>query len=290
MAIKLAVSSGKGGTGKTSVALSLYHFLDRTGEPVRLVDCDVEEPNGHLFFEGLKPFESRRITRDIPVIDPSACTYCRKCSEWCEFNAILVIPPTRFAEINPALCHSCGACSAACQDGAIRYSREEIGDINIYNTGIGKGMWEGKLRIGSAMQTMLIRELLKSLPPAEELQILDSPPGTSCPVVETISGSDFVVLVTEPTPFGLHDLKLMVELVLELGLEFGVVVNKAGLGNRDVFSYLEQEGIPLLGEIPFERQYAAAYAEGNILSGIPRSIEKAYGTILENIMLKIKEQ
>jgi MinD superfamily P-loop ATPase len=236
----------------------------------------VEEPNDHLFFPGLEPADEQEVTRDIPVIDTAVCTFCRKCAGFCTFNAILVIPSANFAEINPSLCHSCGACTVACEEGAIFYRKEVTGQLNRYDTGIGCGLKEGKLSIGSRLQTMVIRELLQSLPSSQSIQILDAPPGTSCPVVETIAVTDYLILVTEPTPFGQHDLELMVDLAEELQIPFGVIVNKAGLGTREIYSYLDEKGITLLGEIPFNRDFAAAYAEGRILSRIPNQVREAY--------------
>jgi MinD superfamily P-loop ATPase len=277
MAYKIAVASGKGGTGKTTVAVNLFRHLSmQDGIRITLLDCDVEEPNDLLFFPDTVKEEQVVVAQETPVIDPSRCTYCRKCAEYCEFNAILVIPPTRFAEVNPALCHSCGACSVACESDAIWVKDEEVGTISRYETGAHASLVEGRLKIGSSMQTMVIRSLKHHMKGDQDIVILDAPPGTSCPVVETISDVDFIVLVTEPTPFGLHDLQLMVTLVRELHKPFGVVVNKANLGNRKIYGYLGSEKITLLEEIPFSRSYAARYAGGQLFSRIPPAIEKAY--------------
>jgi len=285
MPIRIAIASGKGGTGKTTVASRLYsYFSSETSSGVMLVDCDVEEPNAALFFPDAEKKEEKKVYQEIPVINGDKCNYCRKCTAYCEFNAILVMPPVKFAEINPSLCHSCGACEVACQEDAIEIRQHQIGVLNKYNTSSGGGIREGLLDIGSAMQTMVIRERLKSLSPDNRIIILDAPPGTSCPVVETISGTDYVVLVSEPTPFGLYDLGLMVDLVREMSLPFGVVINKAGLGDRKIYDYLEKEDIPLLGEIPFEESYARAYAEGKLFHDAPDSIEKAYQSLSEKLI------
>lgn len=283
MATRIAIASGKGGTGKTTVALNLHRFLVRLGvQDVVLGDCDVEEPNAAIFFPDLRQISEVPVQQEIPVIDPSRCTYCRKCAEYCEFNAIVVIPPARFAEVNPSLCHSCGACTVACTYDAIWVKDEPIGTVTRYQLE-GSALMEGRLRIGSPMQTMVIRELKRSLQDHGTV-LLDAPPGTSCPVVETISDADYLVLVTEPTPFGLHDLKLMVELVRELGIPYGVIINKAGTGNREVYAYLQGEQIQLLGEVPFSREYAAAYAGGDLFSRVPAEIEGAYLGICGRIM------
>jgi MinD superfamily P-loop ATPase len=288
MALKIAVASGKGGTGKTSVAVNLYHFFSRHNSGrVMLVDCDVEEPNAVLFFPEAERIDSSGVTQEIPVIDTSKCTFCRKCVEYCEYNAILVIPPVRFAEVNASLCHSCGACMVACDHQAIWVKDDPVGTINRYNAGAGSGIMEGILKIGSAMQTMVIRALKKSLPPDNDIFLFDAPPGTSCPVVETISGSDYILLVTEPTPFGLHDLKLMVDLVRDLGIPFGVVINKSTLGNRDVYDYLRHENIEILAEIPFSRMYASMYASGALFTDVPAEIEIAYGGLVQSLTRQI---
>jgi MinD superfamily P-loop ATPase len=287
MALKIAIASGKGGTGKTTVAVNIYHHLSHnaTGK-VMLVDCDVEEPNATLFFQDATHTESIPVVQEIPVIEPSKCTFCRKCVEFCEFNAILVMPPVNFAEVNSNLCHSCGACTVACDHEAIWVKEDPIGCINRYNTGSGNGIMEGVLKIGSAMQTMVIRELKRSLPPDNDIFLFDAPPGTSCPVVETISDADYVMLVTEPTPFGLHDLKLMIGLVREMGIQFGVVINKANLGNRDVYDYLRHENVEVIGEIPFDQKYASRYAVGDLFTEVPEQITNAFNELLQKLPKK----
>lgn len=285
MAFKIAVASGKGGTGKTTVTLNLYQrFAQEFTKDVMLVDCDVEEPNAALFFPEATRSKKVPVNQEIPVIDTSKCTFCRKCAEYCEFNAVLVMPPVGFAEINPNLCHSCGACLVACEHEAIWVKDEPIGHLRHYHTETGRGIKEGRLNIGSAMQTMVIRSLKKSLPPNMDILLFDAPPGTSCPVVETIAGSDYVVLVTEPTPFGLHDLKLMIALLRKLGNPFGVVINKANLGTRDVYAYLEEQNIQLLCEIPFDTGYASNYAKGKLFEEIPKDITEAISELTGKLM------
>lgn len=285
MASTIAVASGKGGTGKTTVATNLYRLLSEQypGE-VMLVDCDVEEPNDILFFPQASREHEITVNQEIPTIDTSKCTYCRKCVEYCEFNAIVVIPPVKFAEINSSLCHSCGACLVACESDAILVNNQAIGTINKFQEGFGNGILEGRLNIGSAMQTMVIRSLKRAIPERNGLSILDAPPGTSCPVVETVYDADFIILVTEPTPFGLHDLKLMVNLVREIEKPFGVVVNKANLGNRKIYDYLASEDIELLAEIPFNKSYASQYAQADLFKKIPVEIKLAYDKLMLNLM------
>lgn len=287
MALRIAVASGKGGTGKTTVATTLYHSINKSGKgKALLVDCDVEEPNDALFFSGTHPEKLTSVTQEIPEIDTQKCTFCRKCVEYCEFNAIVVIPPAEFAEVNSSLCHSCGACLVACPDDALRVRNEPVGTITTYLDPDGNGILEGRLNIGSAMQTMMIRSLKKIIGTGEQIVILDAPPGTSCPVVETVSDANYVLLVTEPTPFGLHDLKLMVSLVRELGNPFGVVVNKANLGDREIYRYLQKENIELIAEIPFNRSYAEKYARADLFQRIPEEIRSAHHKIAENLSEK----
>ncbi|MEN8203385.1 MAG: ATP-binding protein [Bacteroidota bacterium] len=285
--MKIAVASGKGGTGKTTVAVNLFHLISKYRTPkVQLVDCDVEEPNDRLFFPGGEILSEKQATQQIPVIDNNKCTYCRKCVEWCEFNAIVVIPPAGFAEVNSSLCHSCGACILACEHGAISERPEEIGTIRNIDPGMPGILTEGALKIGSAMQTLLIKQVKQQVLSDKEVVIFDAPPGTSCPVVETVADADYVILVTEPTPFGLHDLKLTVELLREIGKPFGVVINKADLGDRKVYDFLKEEQIDLLGEIPFRKEYASLYAKGEILKQVPEDINEKYEKILEKVLEK----
>ncbi len=288
MSYKIAIASGKGGTGKTTVSVNLFHFFRKNLDKlVRLVDCDVEEPNDAIFFHKADKTEEIEVSQLIPEINKEKCTYCRKCVEYCEFNAIVVIPPVKFAEVNASLCHSCGACLVACQDNAIRENPLPIGKVTFYDIHGDKELAEGKLKIGSAMQTMLIRELKKQISNESEIIIYDAPPGTSCPVVETVNDADYVILVSEPTPFGLYDLKLMTELMAEIEKPFGIIINKAGLGNTEIYKYLEREGIELLGEIPFSQEYAAGYANGNLFGKIPVQIEKCYLNIIEKLERRI---
>jgi len=246
---------------------------------VELYACYVEETKSRLLFPEENEVAREKIFQEIPVIDTGRCTFCRACSDYCEFNAILVIPPTEFAEVNASLCHSCGACYVACEHDAIYADFKEIGEIVNYFTPQGKGIREGQLRIGSVMQTMLIRKVKEKVSAENEVLVLDAPPGTSCPVVETLNGGDYLVLVTEPTPFGLHDLRLMIELAGDLEIPFGVIINKAGMGDRKVYEYLEKEHIQLLAEIPFDPSFAASYAEGRMLENPPEQIRKTFADL-----------
>lgn len=283
--MQIAIASGKGGTGKTTVAVSLFHLWEKIrGSEVHLVDCDVEEPNDALFFSSLRVLEQKQVHQYIPEIDPSVCTFCKKCVEWCEFNAITIVASRKFTEVEASLCHSCGACLVACPENAFIEKPHPLGVITHYEVENGSLFTEGRLEVGSAMQTMLIKELKKEAKQNGNITILDSPPGTSCPVVETVSDADYVILVTEPTPFGLHDLKITIELMNELQKPFGVVVNKAGLGSGEIYTFLKEKNIELLGEIPFSREFAQLYSAGELLNNIPEELENIYRKIIGKIV------
>jgi MinD superfamily P-loop ATPase len=287
MAVRIAVASGKGGTGKTTVAVNLYRAINlKQGQRALLVDCDVEEPNDVLFFQDAEASDRTTINQEIPFIDKSSCTFCGLCADYCEFNAIVIIPPAGFAEINSSLCHSCGACQVACTSDAIHVQNEAIGTLSRYQDQHGNSILEGRLKIGSAMQTMVIRTLKHAIPASEDIVILDAPPGTSCPVVETVSDADYIILVTEPTPFGLHDLKLMLPLVRDLEIPFGVVINKANLGNRELYEFLEDEHVDILSEIPFSKSYAAQYATADLFIKIPVEVQAGHRQLLEMLSEK----
>lgn len=287
--MKIAIASGKGGTGKTTVSVNLYYFLSKLlDNKVQLIDCDVEEPNDLLFFpEAIEKTKSSQFSL-VPKIDTEKCTFCKKCSEWCEFNAITLVKNIKFADVSSDLCHSCGACIEACHHDAIIETQMPLGIISKYDVGFGKGVIEGRLEIGSAMQTALIKRLKGDIESDCDITLFDAPPGTSCPVVETVSDVDFVVLVTEPTPFGLHDLKITVNLLNRLKISFGVIVNKAQLGSDEIYSYLKEKSIPLLGEIPFSKAYATNYSAGALLNNIPADIQTTYEEIIQRITANLE--
>jgi len=253
----ITIASGKGGTGKTTLATNL---AASAAEPVQLLDCDVEEPNAHLF---LHPDVERsfEVRVEVPEIDPERCTYCGKCQEICQFNALAVLPDTVLTF--PELCHSCGGCFLVCPEDAVLSRTRPIGVVEI-GTREHIRFIHGRLRVGEAMAPPLIRRV-KSEAHTNGLTIIDAPPGTSCPVVAALWGSDAVLLVTEPTPFGLHDLELAVGAVRELQLPLGLVINRADLGDRRVHDYAARENLPILLEIPFDREAAGAYARGRLL-------------------------
>jgi MinD superfamily P-loop ATPase len=265
----ISVASGKGGTGKTTVATNLALALAE----VQFLDCDVEEPNAHLF---LKPQTEKNVAVTIPIprIDETKCTHCGRCAEACEFNALVCFPQTvlTFDE----LCHGCGVCTYVCPEDAIREEEKEIGTVEI-GTVDGIQFIQGWLNVGEPMATPIIRKE-KSFINNERTVILDAPPGTSCPVIETVKGTDFCLLVTEPTPFGLHDLMLTVELLKQLAIPIGVVINRADVGNKAVHEYCRREAIPILLEIPMDRTIAHLYSEGiSMVEKLPEYREKFIG-------------
>lgn len=277
MRYKIAVCSGKGGTGKTTIAVSLFETIrTKWTNKVQLIDCDVEEPNDLLFFNKSELVHRSVINQVVPRIKEEDCSYCKRCDDYCEFNAISIIPKTKFAYIDSDMCHSCGACLHACKDSTIEEIKHIIGEYAIYKTDTGAEILEGNLKIGSPMQTRIIKELKSHVNHDSQIMIYDAPPGTSCPVVETVADADYVLLVTEPTPFGLYDLKLSINLMKEMNKPFGLIVNKAGIGDQKLYEFIKNESLDLLAEIPFDRDYACQYSRGDLLSNIPDVIEQEY--------------
>lgn len=265
----ISIASGKGGTGKTMIATSLTLAL-KEKYSVELLDCDVEEPNDSIF---IKPDINRLnpVTIPVPEIDEERCTYCGKCAEVCAYNAIAVIQGNVL--VFPELCHGCGACSYLCTEDAINEKGKEIGVIERGNSD-GVVFVQGKLSIGQPMAPPIIREV-KKLSGGQEITIIDASPGTSCPVVEAIKDSDFCLLVTEPTPFGLNDLRLAVETVRKIDLPFGVLLNRVGTGDNKTQEYCQEENIPILMTIPLDKRIAGMYSRGiTLVEGMPEYRER----------------
>ncbi|NMB25434.1 MAG: P-loop NTPase [Firmicutes bacterium] len=258
----IAVASGKGGTGKTTVAVNLALTLQNK-LPVTLLDCDVEEPNAHLFLQPAFTKQEKVLTT-MPVVDDTRCDGCGQCSVFCAFNAIAMVE--RRPMIFPELCHGCGGCSLACPTNAISEVSREIGRVDIGNS-YNIQMSRGYLQIGSPLAPLVVGAVRETAPwdHSSKAIIIDAPPGTSCAVVAAAQNTDFCLLVTEPTPFGLNDLRLAVELAKKLELPHGVVINRAGLGDRGVYDYCHKKRLPILMEIPFDKKYAACYARGGQL-------------------------
>ena len=284
--MKIAVASGKGGTGKTTVATNLAATIASHGDQAAYLDCDTEAPNGHIF---LKPTIKQRKTASIPVPDVNLdrCDGCGECGKVCQFSAIVAVKGTVLTF--PELCHGCGGCSLACPIDAIIEKDREIGTVEIGVSGSIRYIG-GRLNIGEAMSPPLIRAVKNEMP-RNGIVIIDSPPGTSCPVIEAVQGSDYVLLVTEPTPFGLNDLKLAVDTVRELAIPFGVIINRWGLGDDRVEEYCRREQISILERIPDDRNIAELYSKGMLLIEVSESMRKIYNNlivILENVLTKAR--
>ncbi len=249
----ITVASGKGGTGKTTVAVNMALSL----ENVQLLDCDVEEPNSHILLQP-EIREIRPVNTKFPAISEELCNYCGKCSKFCAYNALFVAPKT--VMVFPELCHSCGGCELVCPKNAITEKERQIGVIK---KGEAKGVEivYGELNVGEAMAVPLIKAV-KNQMKKDKTVIIDAPPGTACSLVASVHKTDFCILVTEPTPFGLHDLKITVQVLKDLDVPMGVIINRAGLGDRKVYEYCEKENIPLLMEIPFSKKIAELYSRG----------------------------
>lgn len=278
----LSVASGKGGTGKTTVAVNLALSLENT-HPILFLDCDVEEPNAHFF---LRPNiqQSLPVYLPIPEIIEEKCTYCGKCAEVCAYNAIAVLKDSVL--VFPELCHGCGGCSLLCPEGAIKEKGQRIG-IMEFGTSNNLQFIHGKLDIGQAMSPPIIRAVKKNINSTRTV-IIDAPPGTSCPMIEAVKGSDFCLLVTEPTPFGLNDLQLAVETLKELKIPFGVIINRTGIGNTKVENYCQKEKIPILMTIPMDRNIAVAYSEGKTIIETQSSYKQKFLELFGKIQ-KIKK-
>lgn len=261
--IKIAIASGKGGTGKTFISTNLFWAIQNTGKRVSLVDCDAEEPNVAEFVSGSFSRNSI-VSQNVPVIDTKSCLFCGRCYNYCSYNAIVFLPSSRFIQVVEDLCHDCGACSVACKNGAITEKKKLLGSVNVMSFNDHALIVEARAEVGVYSPVPLIKKAISEVD-SDDISLFDSPPGISCPFIATVDKADFVVLVTEPTPFGLNDLMLSVETLLELKKSFGVIINRAGMGDSSVYSYLKQKNIPLLMEIPFDKEIARSYSEGKLL-------------------------
>ncbi len=275
----ITIASGKGGTGKTSVAVNLAQTAITAGHDVQVMDADVEAPNTHLFLKPTITSETA-VNALIPQVDENACTLCGACSDVCEFHAIGVFGTSIM--VFPELCHACGGCTLACPEKAITEIEHPIGLLRAGLTGDSAEFIEGRLKIGEAKAPPIIREVKKHIN-REKMTIIDAPPGNSCPVVEAMKASDFIVLVTEPTPFGFHDLRMTFDVVREMDIPFGLVVNKAGMGDRAVYDFCQEHDIPILMEIPFRRELAGTYASGKTWVNLFPDMKEKFTELLANL-------
>jgi MinD superfamily P-loop ATPase len=278
----IAIASGKGGTGKTTIAVNLAYTAVMLGVKVQYLDCDVEEPNGHIF---LKPeiTGTEQVGTEVPDVVQDKCTGCGKCGQICQYGAIVCLGEHNVLTFDQ-LCHSCGGCMRVCPAGAIKTKLLNIGQIEQGFSGQIEFVG-GRLKIGSVRTPSMIKEVKKRIRP-DRLTIIDVAPGTSCPVVETLKGVDFVLLVTEPTPFGLNDFILAVELLYKMGLPFAAIINRHGIGNDELEKYCQSNNIDIVMKLPDDRRIAEAYASGRIIMDVlgeyKEQFLKVYG-YLQNI-------
>ena len=270
----LSIASGKGGTGKTTVATNLALSIRKC----QLVDCDVEEPNSNIFVK-TKIVNSENISVKYPEIDKKKCDYCGMCSEFCAYNALAVVKSNVL--VFPELCHSCGGCELVCPKDAIMWKQRIIGRLEHGQTN-DIDFYQGILNVGEMQAIPVIKALKRKVDRSKNV-IIDVPPGTSCPVIESINGSDYCILVTEPTPFGLHDLKLAVEVVRHMNIPFGVVINRDGIGNNKVETYCKAENIPILLKIPERKKIANLYSKGIALVTDVYQWREMFGQVFDDI-------
>ena len=282
--MQIVTASGKGGTGKTTIATSLA-LIAAEQDNVRFLDCDVEAPNAGLFLEPV--LDARKeVGLLIPQVDEATCTYCGKCAEVCQFHAIAVVGKKTL--VFPELCHGCGSCTLVCPENAISEHLNVMGILESGSTPEKIDFAQGIMNVGEPMAVPIIRELKKwDTDSSSEIEIWDAPPGASCPVVETIRGADFALLVTEPTPFGLHDLKQVVGIVKELDIPAGVVINRDGIGDNAVEAYCKESGLPILMRIPMERRIAEAIASGKLLLEAAPEYRPDFEAMLKTIVAEV---
>ncbi|TDT71948.1 MinD superfamily P-loop ATPase [Hypnocyclicus thermotrophus] len=277
--MKIAVLSGKGGTGKTTVSNNLAINIKNT----ILIDTDVEEPNSHIF---LKPDIEKidSVFIGYPEVDMNKCNLCGKCGEFCRFNAI--IPAKNSVVVFNESCHDCGGCAMVCPTNAITYKQREIGKIYSGKTKYDIDMKYGEINIGEMSGVRIIEEVKEKIK-NEEIVIIDSPPGTACSTVAAVEGVDYAILVSEPTPFGVSDMKMVVEMLREMNIPFGLVINKAKLGDDEIYEYANNENIEILAEIPFNKEIAKLYANGELFSIHLKEYKEIFENIYSQILSKL---
>jgi MinD superfamily P-loop ATPase len=281
--MNIAIASGKGGTGKTTIATNLSLLLAAQGEKARYLDCDVEEPNGHLFLKPrIEANEPAGIA--VPIIDETKCTACGECVRFCQYKALIRLGKS--AVVFPELCHGCGGCALVCPSKAITEGNKPTGTVE---TGCaGNVMFvHGRLNVGEAMSPPLIKKVLEHAS-GDAVNIIDAPPGTSCPVIASVREADFVILVTEPTPFGLNDLGLALDMVRKLGIPHGVAVNRAETNNNDAENFCRKRNVVILSQVPDDRRIAEAYSRGEmVLTAVP-GVRKLFLALWKSVLKRVR--
>ena len=285
--MKIAVASGKGGTGKTFVATNLFSVAQVLKKDAVLIDCDAEAPNVHEFIQGEK-MQTIEVQVKIPLVKQDECSFCNLCFTHCNYQAIFYLPERKMIHVTEELCHACGVCSYVCPANAIIERDKKIGSIFQYQYK-DTFVYECKTEIGTASSVPVIKQGVKSVK-NYPLVFLDSPPGISCPFIATVESVDYVLLVAEPTPFGLHDLQLSIETLREMEKPFGVLINRANSFSKDMQAYLNKEGIEILLEIPFDKNIASMYAEGKILVEKDKKYQEIFISLMKNIEKDITSQ
>lgn len=282
--MRIAIASGKGGTGKTFISTNLFRLMDSLGMDVVLADCDAEVPNDSIFLK-MNRTEEHLVKSFIPSINEDKCVYCSACADLCHFHAITCIPSVSYIKLMDDNCHGCHACEYVCKEGAIETSWKNRGKVSVYERNGQPKLVEGKVNVKQNSPVPVIQETIqRAINTGATHILLDAPPGCSCPFVHSVLLSDFVLLVTEPTPFGLSDLKQTIEVLNSLNVKFGVIINRADLGFSDMSKYLEAENIEILAQIPYDEEIAKLYAEGNLPIDYLTHIKEVFETILTQIL------
>lgn len=282
--MKIVIASGKGGTGKTFLSTNLFRTMELSALDPVLVDCDAEVPNDSIFIKG-NPLQTWETHIFCPEINTDKCMYCNKCQEFCTFHAITCVPAMQYIHLSADLCHGCEACMHACSSGAIREGQKTVGTVTTIGSEHRVRLFEARICEGQRSGVPVIREAIKRAEQTSAKHIvLDAPPGCSCPFVNTVLDADLVVLITEPTPFGLNDLKQTIEVLRELNKDFCVLINRSDLGNGQLETYLNQQQIPILGRIPFSRSIAGIYAQGKLAVEEDSQLSQVFNQLMQRIL------
>ena len=281
---KISIASGKGGTGKTFLSTNLFRTMESEGLNVAMVDCDAEVPNDAVFIDRDRVVKWKT---DVvkAVIDPEKCVYCGKCAEACSFNAITCVPAAKYVKVMTDICHGCGVCMYVCPQKAISEGSKSIGEVTGYGSEGHPVLFEARTYEGQNTPVPVIRQAIRKAENARaDYLLLDAPPGCSCPFVNTVMDADLVILITEPTPFGLSDLKHTVDVLRRLKKDFQVVINRADIGDSRLKTYLKEEGIPLLAEIPYSEKIASSYARGIVAVDENESMKELFRNLMKKII------